>query len=509
MSTPIQIGRRYNEWRFLAMIGLAAGLFACGTALLIVNHRSALPVFISAGVAALVAGMLAVTIRRSRFQVTIASAGFLVGNGQSEREFHDDQVICASLSTRPNYMNGIVQSTTRTFDVWVEGEAGAEEFKMINRFKVGIGVSDPLSPLIDRVLNHLYERANASLETGQAFEGEGWTLHSTELVVNTKHNTRGVQFEALAAADVYDNHLCVWQHGVDEPVLRIPLSSANTQILQQLLQERITPKPADDENLASNQFGRILFERKPSKLMTALVWMLPILGLGSLFAAAIMALAHNDFTALAVGFLVFAVVLLIWALPLSQYVEFRVHEQGVRRKWLFRRQQLRYSEVDSFTYSAVRQYYKGMYTGTKFTLTFAALAGGQWNKLTYTKTLRNADNDLDSLRDKVSQIIADRMAAQFALGRAVVWTEGLRFLPEGLEYRAAGFFGRKAPIVIPYSQIMGYDANQGFFWMWVDGKKKPAVKESMALPNFFPGSLLLARVLAARASTTPMLAAAP
>jgi hypothetical protein len=73
----------------------------------------------------------------------------------------------------------------------------------------------------------------------------------------------------------------------------------------------------------------------------------------------------------------------------------------------------------------------------------------------------------------------------------VTWTDGLRFLPEGLEYRAAGFLGRKAPVVIPYSQISGYDLHQGMLWLWVAGRKKPAVKESTALPNFFPGYFFL------------------
>ena len=185
----------------------------------------------------------------------------------------------------------------------------------------------------------------------------------------------------------------------------------------------------------------------------------------------------------------------LWVLAVAQSVTFRVHEQGVVRQWLFGSQRFRYSEVDTFTYSAVRQYVKGVYSGTRFTLTFAALAGGKLKKLTYSRNLRNVDAELEHLRDSVSQMIAQRMAAQFAQGRAVIWTDGLRFLPEGLEYRAAGLLGRKAPVMIPYSQISGYDANQGTYWLWIHGRKKPVVKENMALPNFFPGYVFLPRLL--------------
>jgi hypothetical protein len=90
------------------------------------------------------------------------------------------------------------------------------------------------------------------------------------------------------------------------------------------------------------------------------------------------------------------------------------------------------------------------------------------------------------------------MANQLAGGQTVIWTDGLRFLPEGLQYSAKGFFGRKLPVMIPYSQIHGYDADAGTFHLWIYGKNKPVAKESVALPNFFPGYLLLARLLAAR-----------
>jgi hypothetical protein len=126
--------------------------------------------------------------------------------------------------------------------------------------------------------------------------------------------------------------------------------------------------------------------------------------------------------------------------------------------------------------------------------------------LTYTKQLRNADAGLDHVRDHVSQLIAERMAQQLALGRAVIWTDGLRFLPEGLEYRAKGLFGRKPPVMFPYSQIHGCDADAGTFHLWIYGQKKPVAKESVARPNFYPGYLLLARVLAARPATAQLAA---
>ncbi|MGE5193833.1 MAG: hypothetical protein ACM3U2_15155, partial [Deltaproteobacteria bacterium] len=458
MHSPIQIGRSYKEMWFLAHVVLAAGLVAGGT-LLFVARQPAAPAALLAGcVAAVSACLAAMQIARSRFQIELTAGGFLVRDRRGVREFRDEQVICAGLSTKANYANGILRSTTRTFDVWVEGERGTEQVKMVSRLPVGD--ADPLAPLIERVFDHLYERAAAALDSRQAFEGEGWTLHANELVVHGRRSGHSVRFLELAAAEIFDDHLCVWKHGQDDPVLRIPIHSANTHVLLRLLRERIAPHPDDGGPRADDGLGRILFERKPGTGLVALVWLLPIAVVIVLAGSLFLAVFQGDRRAIWLGLEIGGILTTIWFFPLTQCVEFRVHEHGVRRKWLFRTQQLKFSDVDTFTYSAVRQYVKGVYSGTNFTVTFASQADGKLKKLTYTRTLRNADAELDHLRDSVSQTIADRMAAQFKLGKAVTWTDGLRLLPEALEYRAAGFFGRKAPIVIPYSQISGYDLHQ-------------------------------------------------
>jgi hypothetical protein len=500
MNTAVQIGRSYKEWWFLGLAALAACLAAAGVMLVAVRHEAALAVSMAAAIAGFSAIMSALVIARSRFQIEVRDAGFLVRDRLGEREFTDEQVICAAFSRRSNYINGVLNSTTRTFDVWAEGAAGPERVKLVNR--LAVGACDPLAAFIERVQWRLYERANASLAAGQSFEGEGWTLNQDELVVNSKREAHSVRFDALAAAEIFDSQLCVWQIGQDEPVLRIPTDSANTLILLRLLQERISKRPDGALQPVGDQLGRILFERKPGKTTTALLWLVPLATVGSALVIALLALFKAAPEVLLIELPVCFTGVLLWLIVASCSVEFRAHEHGVRRKWLFRTQQLRYVDVDVFTYSAIRQYVKGVYSGTNFTLTFASRAPGKTQKkaqtLTYSKHLRNTDEGLDHLRDRVSQLIAQRMTQQLAVGRPVTWTDSLRFLPEGLEYTAKGLFGRKPPVMFPYSQIHGCDAEAGTFHLWIYGTKKPVAKESVTRPNFFPGYLLLARILAAR-----------
>ena len=494
----VEVGRSYREVWFITLVALSVCLVVAGVLLLAVHHRGGPTVLILAGVVGFSTAMSSRVIARTRFEVEDRPGGFVVRSRRGEHEFADEQVICASLGSRPNYRDGILRSTTRTFDLWIEDQAGPERITMIN--DLALGQSDPLAPLIRRLTSHLYDRAAAALEAGESFEGEGWTLHRSELVVHKARGSEAVRFDALVAADVFDKHLCVWKHGQDEPVLRIPAESANTPILLRILRERIAP--AEEGESAPGGLGRVLFERKPGRIAFAVLWIFPVLGLGTLLLAVLASLKGRP-ELLFVGVAAAGVSGVFVALALSQCVEFRVHEHGVRRKLLFSVQQVRYTDVDAFTYSAVRQYVKGVYSGTNFTLTFASSAAGKLKKLTYSKKLRNADSELDHLRDSVSQLIADRMQAQFASGRTVVWTDGLRFLAEGLEYRASGFFGRKAPVMIPYSQIAGFELDAGVFWLWIAGKKSAAVKENVSQPNFFPGYFLLSRLLSSRPVATP------
>jgi hypothetical protein len=493
MNTPLQFGRSFREWWFLGLIAATVGLTIAGSMLQLAKHDAAVWCLLAAAVAAFSTAMSVVLIVRSRFQIEIRPDGFLLRDRHGERDFTDSQLICAGLSFQPNYTNGVLKSTTRTFDLWVEGTQGPEQLKLSTRLP--IGSIDPLGGFIERVHAHLYERANAALHAAETFEGEGWTLYDSELIVHSGRNPQSASIADLSAVDVFDNHLCVWRHGQDDPVLRIPVSSANTRVLQRLLAERLAPRAV--ESPTGNRLGRILFERNPDRSTQALVWLLPICAAFVILGMIVLALVRVG-NAVPIGILICFILLLVWVLVLSQSVEFRVCEHGVRRKWLYQIRQMRYVEVDTFTYSAVRQYVKGAYAGTHFSLTFASIAGDKWKKLTYSKTLRNADAELDHLRDHVSELIANRLWEQFRMGRAVAWTDSFRFLPEGLEYRAAGILGRKAPILIPYSQIHGYDADAGIFHLWVHGKKKPVAKENVNQPNFFPGYHLLARLLANR-----------
>jgi hypothetical protein len=365
---------------------------------------------------------------------------------------------------------------------------------MVNR--IAVGQADPLDHLIERILEHLYDRAQTALDARESFEGEGWSLHGSELVVLRKRVTDSVPLAELAAAEVFDDELCVWKHGQDEPAARISTRSANAAVLHHLLRERITEPESPQAPDGGNRLGRILFERRPGRVQRLLLWLLPALAALVVVAGVVAGIGGNGVEGVIVACSIAVGIVCAWLLLLWQTAWLRCHEHGVSRRWLWREQRVTYAAIESFTYLAVRQYVKGVYSGTTFTLTFVASTGQRPVKLTYSRTLRNADHELEQLRDRVSGVIAARMAEQFDRGDPVVWTDGLRFLPEGLEYRASSWFWRRAPVMLRYDEIVRTEVSSGVFYLWVNGRVKPAIKEQAGQPNFFPGSLFLSWLLA-------------
>ena len=495
MNTSFQFGRSYREWWFVGLIIAAIALAAGGSSLAIVRHEAASRVLVGAAVVAISAVMSAVLIARSRFELQVKPTGFLIRDRAGEREFNDSQMICAGLSQRQHFSNGLLASTTRTFELWLEGAETAEQVALKTRLPTG--VVDPLTDFIDRIQSDLYERATEALQSRESFEGESWTLNERELIVRSGGNPEAVDLADLSAVEIYDDELCVWRYNQDTPVFRIPMGSANTRILQRLLLERIPPRPSTAG--AVSGLGRILFERKPDRLIRAVAWSMPALLVPLAGGAIAFALLAN-YALFLICMLPFCLILLVWLLAMLQMVKLRAYEHGVWHKTPLRTSQMWYRDVDAFSYSVVQHFHNGAYSATYYTLTFASARGGRRQKVKFTATLRKEDFELEHLRDRVSALIADRMWNQFAQRQAVAWTDHLRFLPEGLEFRPTSLFGRKPPVLIPYSQICGCDSDYGVFCLWVHGQKKPAARENVSKPNFFPGYHLLGRILASAAA---------
>jgi hypothetical protein len=83
------------------------------------------------------------------------------------------------------------------------------------------------------------------------------------------------------------------------------------------------------------------------------------------------------------------------------------------------------------------------------------------------------------------------MATRLAAGEVVPWTKNLTFLVNGIQYRPQGFIGRRNLQELSFEEFGGQTLEQGTFYLFRSGEKKPVMSEPVSAPNFFPGYFLL------------------
>ena len=496
MSNPVLV-RGSESTVLVNVLRVVVGALTIGAVVLLAQPGLGAVAMLLAVVAVAVFVVNEVTARRNAAQrrwVTDTGSGFHVLDNAGERMFHDNHVTDVILEIQEHYSAGLLKSIGRKFVVWVEG--AAEPIDMFNKFPAQ--KPDPLVELIKRILEGLKQRGQRRLQEGGRLDGEGWSLERGRLAIWEKSGPMVVPLEELAEIGVFSGKLCIWRKGEEHPLARIAPASRNAPVLQALLGECIqeneekagaaagpaSPPSVADASPTADGLGRVLFERRSNTLRVLLAVAAPV----ACVAGLVMAASHEIRPAglmIALAGIVGAVA--VWRVPPAV---FQCHELGVRYSGATGRRQIRYTDVHSFSYQAVRHFVNGAYTGTHFTLKFQSPAA----EIVYRTTLKNQDDDLDSLRDHVSRVIAAEMQGELAAGRPVRWTPNLAFLPEGIQHRPKGFLGRGSPQVLPYSQVRGFNMDKGVFYVFAQGAKRATISEDVSAANFFPGFFLFLTV---------------
>jgi hypothetical protein len=183
------------------------------------------------------------------------------------------------------------------------------------------------------------------------------------------------------------------------------------------------------------------------------------------------------------------------ALVISSLTEFCVYECGVSQG-TFRPRTLRYSELRSFQYGAVRLYQNGFYQGTSVSMRFTPGPGGK--AITYTQTHRGDDAELDALRDQVAGIVAKHLLERLERGEDIRWGPSARFTQQGLVIRASKPFGSREDQRIPYDAELRCRIKEGHLYLFIGNEhlyigheSGAAMTMACAVDNFYPGLKML------------------
>jgi hypothetical protein len=431
--------------------------------------------------------------RRLRIWLTLHPDGIELEDAGGHRAIHDSQVAAVALETKKNLANGEFYATTRKFRLWAEDQP--EPVLMENKIKAGR--ADPLAGLIDRLLERLRRRMEDDLARGGTASGDGWHLSRTALTLGRPPSDQQLPLREITAIETFDGRMCIWQRGSDVAIAKLPLSGRNVHLLPALVRPFLT-EPDAGATGSTTGLGRVLFERRPhrSTVLAAGIAGVAMAAIGAGMAGTFVVRQNGDDGVFVAGLVLLSVgpVLALFSLWLA-FASFRCHERGVWKATLLGQKTLRYDDIGSFQFSAVRHYHRGAYTGTQLTMRFRPATPDRGPPIRYTARIKGDDDDLDGLRDTISRIIAGRMYEELHAGRSVAWTSNLQFTPEGIRYRPSSLLGRKQAQLLPFAEYGGYDLKQGVFHLFARGRTRPIATEQAAAENFYPGFFLLLMLL--------------
>ncbi len=467
---PVQVGGSLQS----AWVGVPLAIAALALCVTIIGtaRESFTWLLIGGPIAAAIAapGVVAALILLSRQQwLEVTDDGFtLVRRGGVRRPYRDDQITGVSQRTTAQPDGGLwrwVRLDTHT-------EAGPEFVSF--SYPVPPGQPDPLFTLVDRVVRGMATRAIEGADVGARLEGTGWHFDRHGLHVHHGPHKGVYRPDELTHVAVHDQKMCVWRGIEAEALLRVPDHTVNAHALGQVVWHFVEKRPDQSGTLPGQPLGRLLLERRGRDAALGWFCLAIALGLSSLFVP--MSYSRAPLA----GYIAFACLLAplaalgLWLTLRASYLRLAFHQFGVAQPG--RGRSLLYADVERMTWHA------------NFIL-LEPPQGDPRPPIRFSTVGVVEDVDFAAMRDLAASAVAARWAEQLSRG-PVQWTKRLRFMPGGLEYRPAGFFGDTEPVTAPY-HLTSYYLLQMHMDLFVTGAPKPVVQQPLAEANFWPGLILL------------------
>lgn len=418
---------------------------------------------------------------------------FTIVDRHGESDYDDVQVQSLALKIKHNYSEGVETSISRTLLLWVGDDEDVEELTRLE-LKTTLkpaDAADPLADFIERLSKRVLKRARELLASGSTFAGDGWVLEQRNLVVAAKPKPLHSRLDDIVMTGVVDKKLGLWKKGQDEVWARIDIDSVNAYILQELIDERLEEQGEADANESADGLGRIIFERR-SRTTTVVIMVLGIIAL-ILMGIGFIVAGVTDRFGNGAGLIIGGVGCFAGAIGCvlgiihCRIAVFRCHQFGLVSRGLAGERELRYEDVEAFTFQATRHFHNGVYTGTNFLLDFEPIPEQRTHRIRYGGTASHVDEELENLRTHIADVIGARMRREIHAGRSVLWTPGLTFKGQSLIYKPSGLFASKEPIKVPLAEIESYNMHQGQCQLFRKGQKKVFASVNMHARNFFPG----------------------
>lgn len=292
-----------------------------------------------------------------------------------------------------------------------------------------------------------------------------------------------------------------------------------TEVVAVALRPAPVLKPKEAAQMAAigddQEFGRLLGYGKPTRALLVVLVLVPviILAIGTVLLLAPRGRPGPPSVPLAWVVATIAVTLavcgvVVWRVH-GRSTALRFYELGVTR-WRKKNgdvQRLSYLDVTSMTYTMAPHFFHGMYVGTTgvILLETAGKSGKKGVRHSFqhrqkargivNRTFEGTD-PMDLVRDAVAEAVSEGLAVRIAETGSAPWTGPATFTKDGLLVKKL-LGGVK---VLAYEAIDRMEAKGGNVMLFQAGEKSAAASVAVNGKNFWPGFVLLGRLVTPRAT---------
>jgi len=488
---PLLVSGHLDAWWCWAAIGMAAIFGAVATTAVFLRHplRFGLTaVSILAAVTGIVGFVVQIWRRR---WLTWSGDSLQITRGGTTLEVLDTDV--ESLAVTREYRHAVGRIVAEAHRLWL-WRSTAEPRVIAFEARGTLGEPSPLGPLVERLQQRLEKKAFEELKREGAIHRPTWSWQDGAIVATSLGKRCSIPMAEMSAVDNDIVELRIWVASAPLPAVRLPQSGQDVWLVGRMLESAVGA-PGDPGVAPAEGLGRILHESRPRSaaiMATMLCGMSAAVAILAVIGAILLRL--TPLAILGAGTGMGAIMLGSTARRLWQCA-FRLHETGISQRSLTGDRALGFGEIDQFVFDARRQYSKGRYLGTLFTMVFASDRQPKQGIL-HTERCAYETDEIARVRDYVSDEIAAVMAARLASAGELVWTRELTIQGGVLHCQPRRFLRwNPAPASADIDSIRGYDISDGWFYVWTVDRDRPLFKVRTTEPNFYPGLLVFEQLL--------------
>ncbi|MCI0417147.1 hypothetical protein L0222_30625 [bacterium] len=357
-----------------------------------------------------------------------------IGSNDSSIFFSDARIL--KWKEADSYTNGICTGTK--YEIILATSSGKISLKHISK----IDPPDDFPFFANKLIGQLADRAQNEIESGGSLQGNGWILTAEALQSNGKK----LNCKEIWDAAMSENHVTVWKLQESYPFVRIPMETAQSRILLEILDRYVKKNPPPQ---SSSSLGRLLFRRKDDSAL-------------QLFLSILLQRRTWDF-----------------------------YENGIIQRPGHR--VLFFRNCETLQYAVGLQFVNGIYAFTRTQLKLKSLPD---LKLMQIKTQRYGnDKELEQAKLDISKQIADRLYLKVATQQDVPWGRFARISKDEVRYLSTSLLGGNFSMTFPFSKPLSYSFDSGKFYLFNAVDAQPLFTMDCDEENFYPGFFLLLRLV--------------